>query len=171
MVWCLKSTHGTQRSTGFFGAWRKQRSDSWSSIVFRLHVADDAFRVKIFEEEGILNAPSSRIAVAILTRPLTASGIVPSLPNPEYIRIHAAIADILNVSGAGNFFFDELLNTKMMKARFPLCDRDVSSKSWWWKKSWGSLLLSRSKCSEFRTSYYWVLQRRKDKDWSPPSRR
>ena len=51
-----------------------------------------------------------------------------SLPNPENIRIHAAIADILNVSGAGNFF-DEVLNTKIMKARFPLCDRDVSSKS------------------------------------------
>jgi hypothetical protein len=30
------------------------------------------------------------------------------LPNPRYIEIHAAIAEILNMSGAGEFF-DELL--------------------------------------------------------------
>jgi hypothetical protein len=32
-----------------------------------------------------------------------------SLPDPEFIRIHAAIAGILNMSGAGKFF-DELLD-------------------------------------------------------------
>ncbi|KXN89303.1 hypothetical protein AN958_05807, partial [Leucoagaricus sp. SymC.cos] len=31
------------------------------------------------------------------------------LPNPQHIAIHAAIAGILNMSGAGRFF-DELLN-------------------------------------------------------------
>ena len=30
------------------------------------------------------------------------------LPNPDYIAIHATIAEILNMSGAGRFF-DELL--------------------------------------------------------------
>ena len=32
-----------------------------------------------------------------------------SLPDPEFIRIHAAITGILNMSGAGKFF-DELLD-------------------------------------------------------------
>lgn len=32
-----------------------------------------------------------------------------SVPNPDYIAIHAAIAGILNMSGAGKFF-DELLD-------------------------------------------------------------
>ena len=31
------------------------------------------------------------------------------LPNPDYIAIHAAITEILNMSGAGSFF-DELLD-------------------------------------------------------------
>jgi hypothetical protein len=90
------------------------------------------YTVKIFEEEGILNAPSVVIFKDCsndFNPPSNRKRNGPiSLPNPDYIKIHAAIADILNVSGAG-IFFDELLNTRMMKARFPLCDRGVSSKS------------------------------------------
>jgi hypothetical protein len=46
-----------------------------------------------------------------------------SLPDPEFIRIHAAIAGILNMSGAGKFF-DELLD------KYRDCGGSAPSPSW-----------------------------------------
>ena len=71
------------------------------------------YSVKIFKTVGILHAPAfvsfrdhsddfNSGSTSKRNRPV-------SLPDPEYIRIHAAIAGILNMSGAGKFF-DELLD-------------------------------------------------------------
>ena len=46
-----------------------------------------------------------------------------SLPDPEFIRIHAAITGILNMSGAGKFF-DELLD------KYRSCGGSAPSPSW-----------------------------------------
>jgi hypothetical protein len=46
-----------------------------------------------------------------------------SLPDPEFIRIHAAITGILNMSGAGKFF-DELLD------KYRDCGGSAPSPSW-----------------------------------------
>lgn len=73
------------------------------------------YDLKIFKEEGLVRMPeNNRISFEdrsndFLSGPTRKRRPPVDLPDPHYIAIHAAIAGVLNMSGAGRFF-DELLD-------------------------------------------------------------
>lgn len=73
------------------------------------------YDLKIFKDEGILRKPeNNRISFEdhsndFLSDSTRKRNPPVDLPDPHCIAIHAAIAGILNMSGAGRFF-DELLD-------------------------------------------------------------
>jgi hypothetical protein len=72
------------------------------------------YDLKIFENQGILRQPeNNRISFEDHSNDFLSDSahkrIPPGdMPDPHHIAIHAAIAGVLNMSGAGSFF-DELL--------------------------------------------------------------
>jgi hypothetical protein len=73
------------------------------------------YDLKIFKDEGILRKPqNNRISFEdhsndFLSDCTRKRNPPVDLPDPHHIAIHAAIAGVLNMSGAGRFF-DELLD-------------------------------------------------------------
>ncbi len=73
------------------------------------------YALTIFKKTGILQTPGDNLVTFRDKSDDFSSGSTRkrnrtiSLPNPHYIAIHAAIAGILHMSGAGKFF-DELLD-------------------------------------------------------------
>ena len=76
---------------------------------------EHVYELKILEDQGLLRKPQDNL-VAFVDRSdeifqgssTRKRGRSIDLPNPCYIAIHAAIAGVLHMSGAGKFF-DELL--------------------------------------------------------------
>ena len=85
-----------------------------------------------------------------------------ALPNPLYISIHATLAWVLNMSGAGRFF-DELLDKYKdgegnVPPNVPLYDPGQSWRKLWRKICWKTLLVllshfGQSKCIECCIAY------------------
>ncbi|TFY79763.1 hypothetical protein EWM64_g4245, partial [Hericium alpestre] len=97
----------------------KNAHDAFDDFYWCLKKTDHAnkYTLKIFEDIGnVINKPEGTLVVfkdhsddftSGSTRKRKNRSV--SLPDPHYIAIHAAIAEILHVSGAGNFF-DEILD-------------------------------------------------------------
>jgi hypothetical protein len=73
------------------------------------------YELKIFKKRGLIRTPeNNRVAFVDHSNDFPSSSSRKrnrtfDVPNPLYIAIHAAIAGVLNMSGAGRFF-DELLD-------------------------------------------------------------
>jgi len=73
------------------------------------------YDLKIFKDQGLLSKPANNRVTFVDHSNDFPSGSSRKrnrtfdLPDPQYIAIHAAIAGVLNMSGAGRFF-DELLD-------------------------------------------------------------
>jgi hypothetical protein len=73
------------------------------------------YELKIFKKRGLLRAPENNRVTFVDHSNDFSSGSSRKrnrtfdLPNPQYIAIHAAIAGVLDMSGAGRFL-DELLD-------------------------------------------------------------
>jgi len=73
------------------------------------------YDLKIFKDQGLLSKPANnRVTFVDHSNDFPSGSNHKSnrtfdLPNPQCIAIHAAIAGVLNMSGAGRFF-DELLD-------------------------------------------------------------
>ena len=73
------------------------------------------YELKIFKDRGLLRKPQDNRVTFVdhsdeFSQKATDKRSHPiDLPNPNYFAIHAAIAGVLNMSGAGRFF-DELLD-------------------------------------------------------------
>ena len=68
------------------------------------------YDLKILKNQGLIRKPQDNLVIFVdHSEGSTQRGRPIDLPNPRYIAIHAAIAEILNMSGAGRFF-DQLLN-------------------------------------------------------------
>jgi hypothetical protein len=73
------------------------------------------YDLQIFENQGIIRGPeNNRISFKDHSNDFSSDSTRKrrrpvDMPDPHYIAIHAAIAGVLNMSGAGRFF-DELLS-------------------------------------------------------------
>jgi len=69
------------------------------------------YDLKILKNQGLIRKPQDNLVIFVdhSEGPTRKRGRPIDLPNPNYIAIHAAIAEVLNMSGAGRFF-DELLD-------------------------------------------------------------
>ena len=73
------------------------------------------YELKIFKKRGLLRTPeTNRVTFVDHSNDFPSGSSCKGnrtfdLPNPQYIAIHAAIAGVLNMSGAGRSF-DELLD-------------------------------------------------------------
>jgi hypothetical protein len=101
--WCLKKTEVRFTSP--------QLTSHNLRCVQKEHVYD----LKVFVDRNFIRKPeNNRITLEDHSNELNISDSIHkrnppiNLPDPHYIEIHAAIADILDKSGAGKFF-DELL--------------------------------------------------------------
>ncbi|KAF8867688.1 hypothetical protein CPB84DRAFT_1970401 [Gymnopilus junonius] len=86
---------------------------------------EHVYDLKIFEDEGILRQPeNNRISFHdhsndFLSDSTCKRNLPVNLPDHHHIAIHAAIAEVLNMSGAGRFFDELLAEYKGNKGKMP----------------------------------------------------
>ncbi|TFK61898.1 hypothetical protein BDN72DRAFT_903699 [Pluteus cervinus] len=109
----LETAHILRRAVVQFNP--DNKSDSFKSAVTTFDILKDAtYSVFVYQDQGILRKPEGDL----ITFTDRSGNYTPfsnqpdhkgvALPNPHYLAIHAAIAGVLNMSGAGKFLEEVL---------------------------------------------------------------